>query len=51
MGKVKLSDCASCALNPQERVCLNAVKDRVTGHNPLGPIYLWGNYYSWLNMP
>jgi uncharacterized metal-binding protein len=28
-----------------------AVKDRVTGHNPLGPIYLWGNYYSWLNMP
>jgi uncharacterized metal-binding protein len=28
-----------------------AVKDRVTGHNPLGPIYLWGNYYSWLNVP
>jgi uncharacterized metal-binding protein len=28
-----------------------AVKDRVTGHNPLGPIYLWGNYYSWLNRP
>jgi uncharacterized metal-binding protein len=28
-----------------------AVKDRVAGHNPLGPIYLWGNYYSWLNMP
>jgi len=28
-----------------------AVKDRVTGHNPLGPIYLSGNYYSWLNMP
>ena len=28
-----------------------AVKDRVTGHNPLGSIYLWGNYYSWLNMP
>jgi uncharacterized metal-binding protein len=27
-----------------------AVKDRVTGHNPLGPIYLGGNYYSWLNM-
>jgi uncharacterized metal-binding protein len=26
-----------------------AVKDRVTGHNPLGPIYLSGNYYSWLN--
>jgi uncharacterized metal-binding protein len=25
-----------------------AVKDRVTGHNPLGPIYLSGNYYSWL---
>jgi len=28
-----------------------AVKDRVTGHNPLGPIYLLGNYYSWLNTP
>jgi uncharacterized metal-binding protein len=28
-----------------------AVKDRVTGHNPLGPIYLSGGYYSWLNMP
>ena len=28
-----------------------AVKDRVAGHNPLGPIYLWSNYYSWLNMP
>lgn len=28
-----------------------AVKDRVTGHNPLGPIYLYGNYYSWLNKP
>jgi len=28
-----------------------AVKDRVAGHNPLGPIYLWGNYYSWLNRP
>jgi uncharacterized metal-binding protein len=28
-----------------------AVKDRVAGHNPLGPVYLWGNYYSWLNMP
>ncbi len=27
-----------------------AVKDRVTGHNPLGPVYLWGNYYSWLNL-
>jgi uncharacterized metal-binding protein len=26
-----------------------AVKDRVTGHNPLGPIYLLGNYYSWLS--
>ena len=26
-----------------------AVKDRVTGHNPLGPVYLMGNYYSWLN--
>ena len=28
-----------------------AVKDRVAGHNPLGPIYLSDNYYSWLNMP
>ncbi len=28
-----------------------AVKDRVTGHNPLGPVYLLGNYYSWLNHP
>jgi len=28
-----------------------AVKDRVTGHNPLGPVYLLGNYYSWLNQP
>lgn len=28
-----------------------AVKDRVTGHNPLGPIYLSRGYYSWLNMP
>jgi len=28
-----------------------AVKDRVTGHNPLASIYLSGNYYSWLNMP
>jgi uncharacterized metal-binding protein len=27
-----------------------AVKDRVTGHNPLGPLYLNGNYYSWLNV-
>ena len=28
-----------------------AVKDRVTGHNPLASIYLSGNYYSWLNVP
>ena len=28
-----------------------AVKDRLTGHNPLASIYLSGNYYSWLNMP
>ncbi len=28
-----------------------AVKDRVAGHNPLAPIYLSGNYYSWLNVP
>jgi len=26
-----------------------AVKDRVTGHNPLAAIYLSGNYYSWFN--
>ncbi len=26
-----------------------AVKDRLTGHNPLGPIYTWGNYYAWLD--
>ncbi len=25
-----------------------AVKDRVTGHNPLAAIYLMGNYYGWL---
>jgi len=28
-----------------------AVKDRVTGLYPLGPVYLLGNYYSWLNHP
>jgi uncharacterized metal-binding protein len=28
-----------------------AVKDRVTGHNLLGPIYLCENYYAWLNLP
>jgi uncharacterized metal-binding protein len=26
-----------------------AVEDRVTGHNPLGPVYLSENDYSWLN--
>jgi uncharacterized metal-binding protein len=26
-----------------------AVKDRVTGHNPLAAVYLCGSYYSWLN--
>jgi uncharacterized metal-binding protein len=25
-----------------------AVKDRVTGHNPLAAVYLAGNYYGWL---
>jgi uncharacterized metal-binding protein len=25
-----------------------AVKDRVTGHNPLAAVYLAGNYYSWV---
>ncbi|MCX8021610.1 MAG: DUF1847 domain-containing protein [Syntrophorhabdaceae bacterium] len=25
-----------------------AVKDRLTGHNPLGPLYLSENYYAWL---
>ncbi len=28
-----------------------AVKDRVTGHNPLAALYLSGNFYSWLNLP
>lgn len=28
-----------------------AVKDRVTGHNPLAALYLSGNYYSWMNTP
>ena len=27
-----------------------AVKDRVTGHNPVASIYLSRNYYSWLNV-
>ena len=25
-----------------------AVKDRVTGHNPLAAIYTSGSYYAWL---
>ena len=28
-----------------------AVKDRVTGHNPLAAIYLSENYYSWVQEP
>lgn len=28
-----------------------AVKDRVTGHNPLGPIYTAGNYAAWVDKP
>jgi uncharacterized metal-binding protein len=28
-----------------------AVKDRVTGHNPLAALYLSGSYYSWLKEP
>jgi uncharacterized metal-binding protein len=28
-----------------------AVKDRVTGHNPLAAVYISGNYYSWLKEP
>ncbi len=28
-----------------------AVKDRVTGHNPLAALYLLGSYYSWLKEP
>lgn len=28
-----------------------AVKDRVTGHNPLAALYLSGSYYSWVNKP
>jgi uncharacterized metal-binding protein len=26
-----------------------AVKDRVTGHNPLAAIYLSGSYYGWIS--
>jgi uncharacterized metal-binding protein len=26
-----------------------AVKDRVTGHNPLAALYISGNYYAWLD--
>ena len=26
-----------------------AVKDRVTGHNPLAALYISGNYYAWLS--
>lgn len=28
-----------------------AVKDRVTGHNPLAPIYLYDSYYRYLKFP
>ena len=28
-----------------------AVKDRVTGHSPLAPIYLSGSYYGWISKP
>ena len=28
-----------------------AVKDRVTGHNPLAAIYISGSYYAWINKP
>ncbi len=28
-----------------------AVKDRVTGHNPLAAIYLNGSYYRWVANP
>jgi uncharacterized metal-binding protein len=28
-----------------------AVKDRVTGHNPLAALYISGNYYSWVKKP
>jgi len=28
-----------------------AVKDRVTGHNPLAAVYASGNYYAWLKGP
>jgi uncharacterized metal-binding protein len=28
-----------------------AVKDRVTGHNPLAAVYLNGSYYAWLDKP
>ena len=28
-----------------------AVKDRVTGHNPLASVYTSGSYYAWINKP
>jgi len=28
-----------------------AVKDRVTGHNPLAPVYAAGSYYAWVTKP
>ncbi len=28
-----------------------AVKDRVTGHNPLAAVYMSGSYYAWINKP
>ena len=28
-----------------------AVKDRVTGHNPLAAVYTSGSYYAWINKP
>jgi uncharacterized metal-binding protein len=35
--------------NAEAPTTVLAVKDRVTGHNPLAAIYISGGYYSWLN--
>lgn len=32
-------------------VTVLAVKDRVTGHNPLAPIYMYDGYYRYLKLP
>ncbi len=32
-------------------VSILAVKDRLMGHNPLAPLYLYDSYYAWLQKP